>query len=207
MVRRIGHSVTSYSDYTFSVRAHGGVRFYTTGIMNSGVELFNGSSAWSPMCDRDAKENFAPVDGRDVLARLAQVPLSTWNWKSQDPAIRHMGPMAQDLHAAFGLGESDKRISTVDADGVALAAIQGLHQLLQEKDVEIEALRPTRCPGSHSGQAGRGREAPGRLSRTTARALRLLLRSHFSPNSRRWRKNSRNNSAAGSASTPATVST
>ena len=44
-----------------------------------------------------------------------------------------MGPMAQDFSAAFGLGEDDKHISTVDADGVALAAIQGLHQQLQTK--------------------------------------------------------------------------
>jgi len=45
--------------------------------------------------------------------------------------------MARDFHAAFGLGESEKRINTVDADGVALAAIQGLNQKLEEKDREI----------------------------------------------------------------------
>jgi len=52
-----------------------------------------------------------------------------------------MGPMAQDLYAAFGLGSSDKAINSVDADGIALAAIQGLHQRLQEKDKEIKELR------------------------------------------------------------------
>jgi trimeric autotransporter adhesin len=59
--------------------------------------------------------------------------IATWNWKSQDASIRHMGPMAQDFHAAFGLGETDKGISTMDADGVALAAIQGMHQELMER--------------------------------------------------------------------------
>ncbi len=48
-----------------------------------------------------------------------------------------MGPMAQDFHAAFGLGVSDKLIDTIDPDGVALAAIQGLHALVREKDAEI----------------------------------------------------------------------
>jgi hypothetical protein len=48
--------------------------------------------------------------------------------------------MAQDLHAAFGLGEDDKHIATVDADGVALAAIQGLHAIVREKDARIAAL-------------------------------------------------------------------
>ncbi|MEO8740656.1 MAG: hypothetical protein ABI537_13275, partial [Casimicrobiaceae bacterium] len=63
------------------------------------------------------------------------------NWKSQDDSIRHMGPMAQDFRAAFGLGETDTGISTVDADGVALAAIQGLNQKLLQKDREIGQLR------------------------------------------------------------------
>ncbi len=49
--------------------------------------------------------------------------------------------MAQDFHAAFGLGVSDKLIDTIDPDGVALAAIQGLHALVEEKDAEIDELR------------------------------------------------------------------
>jgi len=80
------------------------------------------------------------VDGQEILASLADVPITTWNLKSQDPAIRHMGPVAQDFSAAFGLGESDTAISTIDADGVALAAIQGLYSLSQEQAVQIETL-------------------------------------------------------------------
>jgi hypothetical protein len=48
--------------------------------------------------------------------------------------------MAQDFYAAFGVGEDDRHISTVDADGVALAAIQGLYQLMQEQNAQIVAL-------------------------------------------------------------------
>ena len=66
------------------------------------------------------------------------MPISTWNYKAQTDSVRHMGPMAQDFHAAFGLGVSDKLIDTIDPDGVALAAIQGLKQ---EKDAEIQVLR------------------------------------------------------------------
>ena len=67
------------------------------------------------------------MDARAVLDNVAALPLSEWNYK-QDIATRHVGPMAQDFHAAFGLGESDRTIATVDADGVALAAIQGLNE-------------------------------------------------------------------------------
>ena len=75
-----------------------------------------------------------------VLEKLAAVPISTWNWRTEDAGIRHMGPMAQDFRAAFGLGPDDKHITTIDADGVALAAIQGLHRAGQQKDARIAEL-------------------------------------------------------------------
>ncbi len=94
--------------------------------------------------DRNAKENFAPVDAQAVLEKVAALPLSRWNYK-QDPSQQHLGPMAQDFHAAFGVGPDDKHIATVDADGVALAAIQGLNQKLSEelkrRDAENAELR------------------------------------------------------------------
>ena len=66
------------------------------------------------------------------------MPITTWNYKSQDAAVRHIGPMAQDFAAAFKVGASDRRITTVDADGVALAAIQGLNQVVQEQQAELK---------------------------------------------------------------------
>ncbi len=97
--------------------------------------------------DRNAKENFQPVDSQAVLEKVAALPLSRWNYK-QDPTQQHLGPMAQDFHAAFGVGPDDKHITTVDADGVALAAIQGLNQkveaqrnILEQKETEIAELK------------------------------------------------------------------
>ncbi len=85
--------------------------------------------------DRNVKENFEPVNPREVLEKVAALPLSRWNYK-EDPSHRHLGPMAQDFHAAFGVGPDDKHIATVDADGVALAAIQGLNQKLETRSQE-----------------------------------------------------------------------
>ena len=76
-----------------------------------------------------------------VLELVVEIPVSTWNYKEQSDSIRHMGPMAQDFYAAFGLGLGETTIDTIDPDGVALAAIQGLHTLVQEKDAEIADLR------------------------------------------------------------------
>lgn len=103
------------------------------------------NGAFVSASDRHAKENFAPVDAQAVLEKVVALPLSTWNYKSQDPSIRHLGPMAQDFKAAFGLGESDTGIATVDADGVALAAIQGLNAKVesgtQKAESELAELR------------------------------------------------------------------
>lgn len=122
----------------FLVRASGGTWIFSS-ITGTGVYLPANESAWLSLSDRSIKRNIRPVDGKDILSRLAQIPISRWSYKAQDPSIEHIGPMAQDFYAAFGLGEDDKHISTIDPDGVALAAIQGLYELVQEKDAQIDA--------------------------------------------------------------------
>jgi hypothetical protein len=123
----------------FVARAYGGVRFYTGGSAPNyvGVELPPGGGAWNTLSDRDSKEHFVAASPREVLDRLAAMPVLTWNWKSQDAGIRHIGPTAQDFTAAFGFGGSTTTISTVDADGVAFAAIQGLRELVLDGDATL----------------------------------------------------------------------
>jgi len=118
----------------FAARANGGFRF----VSSSGTCTTTGGP-WSCTSDRNAKMNFAAVDGREVLSKVAGLSILTWSFKD-NAAIRHMGPTAQDFYAAFGLGQDDKTISTIDLDGVALASIQGLYGLVQEKDAEIAAM-------------------------------------------------------------------
>jgi trimeric autotransporter adhesin len=132
---------------SFSARASGGVNFYSSANLSSGVFLPAGGNSWAAVSDRDAKENFREVDPREILAKVAALPVLNYNMKTQDKAIRHLGPMAQDFHAAFQLGEDEKHITTVDADGVALAAIQGLNQKLEDslkqRDAENLELKKT----------------------------------------------------------------
>ena len=87
------------------------------------------SGTCGPAClisDRNRKTNFGSVDPADMLHRVRSLPIATWNYRSDDPSIRHIGPMAQDFVALFGVGEDDRHIHPLDAQGVALAAIQGL---------------------------------------------------------------------------------
>jgi hypothetical protein len=116
---------TAVNQTTF--RSSGGFRIFTSGVLTSGVQVAANSGAWTQISDVNAKEAFAPVDTRAVLDRVAAMPITTWRYKGQDEAIRHIGPTAQDFHAAFGVGDAPGYgITTVDADGVALAAIQAL---------------------------------------------------------------------------------
>jgi hypothetical protein len=128
-------------DNQFAIRASGGAVLFSDAGATVGVNLAPGSGSWSTFSDRNAKENFEPVDPEVVLSRLAAMPLATWNYKTQHKTIRYIGPMAQDFHASFGVGENDTTISTVDEGGVALAAIQGLNQKLEARDAQIAQLK------------------------------------------------------------------
>jgi hypothetical protein len=129
----------------FVVRASSGFFFYTdTG--GDGVHLNPGATAWTTLSDRNAKKNFKPVDYVAVLDKLATVPIEQWNYKwEKDSDVPNIGPMAQDFKHAFYPGRDDKGISTLEFDGVELAAIQGLNQKLEvetkEKDAEIQTLK------------------------------------------------------------------
>jgi trimeric autotransporter adhesin len=91
--------------------------------------------------DRNVKEHFSSVSARDVLEKVSALPITEWNYKTDNETLRHIGPMAQDFYAAFRVGMDDKHISMVDADGVALAAIQGLNQKLEEQRAENADLK------------------------------------------------------------------
>jgi hypothetical protein len=113
-------------------------------------QLTVGSTVYTS--DRNLKSDIQPIDGKDVLARLGELPISSWHYTNA-PEKRHVGPMAQDFHAAFGLnGTDDTHISEVDIAGVSLVAVQELNNQMEAlnnqmasqmkaKDAEIKDLR------------------------------------------------------------------
>jgi len=121
----------------FIVVATNGIGLYTSHDFTAGCTIISG--AISCTSDRAQKTDVSAIEARDVLERLVQMPITRWRFLNEPEAVRHMGPMAQDFRASFGLGSDDKMIAQADEGGVALAAIQGLHQLVQEKQATIEA--------------------------------------------------------------------
>ncbi|MFB4272505.1 tail fiber domain-containing protein [Nonomuraea sp. GTA35] len=88
------------------------------------------------------------INGHDVLAKVAALPISTWRYRNDRDQVWHLGPMAQDWWATFGLGGTDKAIHCVDANGIALVAIQALHRELESLRAELRRLRDA-PPGRH----------------------------------------------------------
>lgn len=98
------------------------------------------ATAYLTVSDQNAKTDFAPVNKAEVLDLIDQLPITSWAFKD-DRKLRHIGPMAQDFHAAFALnGKDDTHINLSDANGISLAAIQELNKRVKEKDQRIAAL-------------------------------------------------------------------
>jgi hypothetical protein len=138
--------MNSPSANNFRARFANGYRFYTSADYSTSCSLGAGDNAWTTTSDVRLKENFIPVDGEGILKKIALLPLTTWNYKNQDPSkFRHYGPMAQDFHAAFGkdlygtIG-SDTTINQADFAGVSFVAIQALEKRTVQQQAQIESL-------------------------------------------------------------------
>jgi hypothetical protein len=125
-------SVTASESNSVTLQAGGtsrsgaAVEVYSRSDGSAGVTLPAGGGSWKSLSSADAKTDVRPVDPSSVLDRLDDLAVSTWRYESQPESVRHMGPMAGPFTDLFGLGTDDDTIATVDADGVALAAIKGL---------------------------------------------------------------------------------
>lgn len=144
-------------------RVSGGFRIFTSSNLSTGVTIQSGSvvsnwgqsnaviststgaylstaGVWTSVSDVNRKHLFASVSGEDVLARLRTLPITTWSYRVESDDVRHLGPTAQDFHAAFGLGSDEVTIGMVDADGVALAAAKALEARTAGQEARIQAL-------------------------------------------------------------------
>lgn len=109
----------------------------TFNVWSSGGIYFNGAVAHAS--DRNMKQDFAPINTRDILEKVATLPVPTWRFKSEPEDIQHIGPMSQDFHETFGYnGNDDTHIAATDADGVSIAAIQGAYQKLIAQEVSTQ---------------------------------------------------------------------
>ena len=135
---------------SFNIRSTGGCYIVTgvgaDGTISSGTYINASSGGWQNLSDRSTKTNFTPVAPQEILDELAKMPIMKWNYNGQPEANCHLGPTAQDFNAAFGFGAGEgmagkQFLSSMDVDGVALAAIQGLNEKLEQTRAENAEMK------------------------------------------------------------------
>ncbi len=141
--------ISSSANNQFIARASGGFFFQSDSTLDNQGGFLNTSTGgflstggtWTDASDAALKENFAAADPRAILARLAALPVQSWNYRAEGPGVKRLGPTAQDFYAAFGLGSDDKHISGVDAHGVAFAALQALDLASRQQEARLRELK------------------------------------------------------------------
>lgn len=114
----------------------------TLGPLQMGSRAYvTSGGVWTNASDRNLKENFVPVVPSTILQRIDTLPLLEWNYRNEDPSVRHIGPVAQDFYSIFGVGNSSTSISTIDPSGIALVGIQGLDEKSQARAVQLAELK------------------------------------------------------------------
>ena len=135
-------SVASAANNSVTFRAAGGYRLFSNAGATAGASLAAGGTSWAVISDRNVKKDFAAVDSLSILEKLAALPITQWHYNWEEKSVTpHIGPMAQDFKHAFYPGSDDKSITTLEADGVAFAAIQGLNQKVEEQKTENAELK------------------------------------------------------------------
>ncbi len=112
-------------------------RLSVQGVSGGSASLSHGGM-WTNASSRSYKLGFKAIDPMLILDKVVAMPITTWAYK-QSIEGKHIGPMAEDFKAAFDLAGDGKSIGTADADGVALAAIQGLNQKLENENAALRA--------------------------------------------------------------------
>ncbi|MBM3330570.1 hypothetical protein FJY68_01805 [candidate division WOR-3 bacterium] len=124
----------------FRARARGGAWFFSNSAMTTGAYLAPNSNSWESACDSMTKEDFRPVDRKTLLDKVASLRARDYKMKDQNDGTRHIGPVAQDFHSAFGYGGNETSINLADADGVLLAAVQALFDEAKTDRIRIAQL-------------------------------------------------------------------
>lgn len=90
-----------------------------------------------------------PRDDEDVLARLRQMPVSTWQYKPETGlgGPTHVGPMAEDFNTIMMGKAPEPFINTVDAVGSLMAGVKALDRKISGLGMAKPRRRQFAFPG------------------------------------------------------------
>ena len=132
---------TIYKNGNVYMKGNLGIGITPTHLIHLSGGAYSNGVTWTNVSDQNLKENFEIVDSEVILHMIEELPITRWNYKSENSSIKHIGPVAQDFYTIFGLGTDDKSISTVDPSGIALVAIKQLSKENKSLKEQVESYR------------------------------------------------------------------
>jgi hypothetical protein len=172
-------SIEAVANNEFAVRAAGGFRFRSNATLTNGCNIAAGGASITCASSVTLKENFADVEGDDVLERMRRIPVNTWNYIDEGRQSRHMGPFAEDFWREFGLGAEPLAIGHLDIDGVNFAGIKALdgrtlqlQSTVARQAEQIDQLRTDNAAlqSANAAMEARNAEMEARIARLEALA-------------------------------------
>jgi hypothetical protein len=135
-------NTVSWGDNTWTVRCPGGARFYSGAAgTTQGVKLEPNDGSWTSLSDRNAKSNLEEIKGETLINKVLNLPIYKYNYKYQNPSIKHIGVMAQDWKKAFDLGEDDNFIYDIDENGVCISLLKYLISESKKNKKQINTIK------------------------------------------------------------------
>lgn len=140
----INHTMATANNQ-MTMRFSGGYRLYSNSNSSIGVTLAAGSNAFSTISDSTKKENFLEFKN-NILDKIAEMKIGSWNYKEQSKDMRHYGVMAQEFYSLFGKDDygtigCDTLINSADMDGLMMVAIKQLILENKEQKKAIENMQ------------------------------------------------------------------
>lgn len=134
--------LTSATDDVFGVQASNGLYFSKTATGTVSITAgrtidtdtggyLTDAGVWQSTSSIAAKQAFEDISPLAILEKVLSLNVTEWEYK-KIPGIRHIGPMSEEFSELFKIGDDERALSPIDTVGVALAAIQGLKQYVDE---------------------------------------------------------------------------
>lgn len=94
--------------------------------------------------EEDGREGVAPWAGtsNDALRAILELPVNRWQYRDDLGRGWHVGPMAEDWSAVFGLGD-EEFVYPADEAGVLMLAVKALVRRVAQLEGRVRELEST----------------------------------------------------------------
>ncbi len=137
-------STSAYSGFLVINRRDGDFPIHVgTNTANGNGAYLTAGGVWTNASSRAFKDRFEPLSGAEVLEKINRLNIQAWYYKNTQE--RHIGPVAEEFHQQFQVGDlshpdHEHYLSALDVAGVSLLGVQVLYRRQQELEQRLAQL-------------------------------------------------------------------